>query len=83
VAIKVVGALLIAAMLIIPAPRRRGMARTPESMALMAVLIGAGSSLGGAAAIALAGHAGGAVDHCRRRRSFLRCRPCSGGWGRR
>jgi zinc transport system permease protein len=47
VAIKVVGALLIAAMLIIPAAAARGMARTPEGMALMAALIGAGSSIAG------------------------------------
>jgi zinc transport system permease protein len=47
VAIKVVGALLIAALLIIPAAAARGLARTPESMAVMAVLIGAASSIGG------------------------------------
>jgi zinc transport system permease protein len=47
VAIKVVGALLIAAMLIIPAAAARGMARTPESMALMATMIGAAASIGG------------------------------------
>lgn len=47
VAIKVVGALLIAAMLIIPAAAARGMARTPEMMALLAVGIGAGSALAG------------------------------------
>lgn len=39
-AIKVVGALLIAAMLIIPAAAARGFARTPETMAVAAVLIG-------------------------------------------
>lgn len=49
VAIKVVGALLIAAMLIIPAAAARGLARSPESMAAMAVVIGAGASLGGLA----------------------------------
>lgn len=47
VAIKVVGALLIAAMLIIPAAAARGMARTPEGMAVMAALIGAVSSVAG------------------------------------
>ena len=47
VALKVVGALLIAAMLIIPAAAARGIARTPESMAAMAVAIGAGAALGG------------------------------------
>lgn len=47
VALKVVGALLIAAMLIIPAAAARGIARTPEAMAGFAVLIGAGASLVG------------------------------------
>ena len=47
VAIKVVGALLIAAMLIIPAAAARGLARTPEAMAVMATVIGAVSALGG------------------------------------
>jgi zinc transport system permease protein len=47
VAIKVVGALLIAAMLIIPAAAARNFARGPESMALIAALIGAGSVIGG------------------------------------
>jgi zinc transport system permease protein len=47
VAIKVVGALLIAAMLIIPAAAARALARTPESMAGLAIAIGALSSLGG------------------------------------
>ena len=45
VALKVVGALLIAAMLIIPAAAARGLARNPESMAGLAVAIGAASSL--------------------------------------
>jgi len=49
VALKVVGALLIAAMLIIPAAAARGLSRNPEGMALMAVAIGAGASLGGLA----------------------------------
>ncbi|MEJ1991831.1 MAG: metal ABC transporter permease, partial [Maritimibacter sp.] len=49
VALKVVGALLIAAMLIIPASAARGLARTPEGMALGAVAIGAGSALAGLA----------------------------------
>jgi zinc transport system permease protein len=47
VALKVVGALLIAAMLIIPAAAARGFARTPEAMALIAILLGAASGLGG------------------------------------
>jgi zinc transport system permease protein len=47
VSIKVVGALLIAAMLIIPAAAARGLARNPEGMALLATLIGALSALGG------------------------------------
>lgn len=47
VALKVVGALLIAAMLIIPAAAARGVARTPEAMALAAVGIGAAAGLGG------------------------------------
>ncbi|NUB44631.1 metal ABC transporter permease [Fertoebacter nigrum] len=47
VALKVVGALLIAALLIIPAAAARGLSRTPETMAVLATLIGAGASLGG------------------------------------
>ena len=47
VAIKVVGVLLIAAMLIIPAASARPFATTPERMAALAALIGAGSALGG------------------------------------
>ena len=47
VALKVVGALLIAAMLIIPAAAARSFARTPEAMALIAIGIGAASGLGG------------------------------------
>ncbi|SMH53221.1 zinc transport system permease protein [Maritimibacter sp. HL-12] len=47
VALKVVGALLIAAMLIIPAAAARGLARTPEGMAMGAVGIGATSALAG------------------------------------
>ena len=47
VALKVVGALLIAAMLIIPAAAARALSRTPEAMAAMAVAIGALSALGG------------------------------------
>ena len=49
VALKVVGALLIAAMLIIPAAAARGFARTPEAMAVLAVGVGAASGLGGLA----------------------------------
>ena len=47
VAIKVVGALLIAAMLIIPAATARGLSRSPEAMAALAALIGAGAVAGG------------------------------------
>ena len=47
VAIKVVGVLLIAAMLIIPAAAARGLARTPEAMALIAAVIGAVSAIAG------------------------------------
>lgn len=49
VALKVVGALLIAAMLIIPAAAARAISRSPEFMAIMAIAIGAISSLGGLA----------------------------------
>ncbi|GAB1479507.1 iron chelate uptake ABC transporter family permease subunit [Paracoccaceae bacterium] len=49
VALKVVGALLIAAMLIIPAAAARALSRTPEAMAGAAVAIGALASLGGLA----------------------------------
>ena len=47
VALKVVGALLIAAMLIIPAAAARALSRTPEAMALLAVLFGAGAGVVG------------------------------------
>lgn len=47
VAIKVLGVLLIAALLIIPPAMARLMARTPEQMAVLAVLIGMGATLGG------------------------------------
>jgi len=47
VAIKIVGALLISAMLIVPAAAARSFARTPEGMALIAVLIGCASVLAG------------------------------------
>ena len=47
VALKVVGALLIAALLIIPAAAARGIARSPEGMALGAVGVGAVAVLGG------------------------------------
>lgn len=47
VAIKVVGVLLIAAMLVIPAAAARPLARTPEAMALGAVLLGAVSAVAG------------------------------------
>lgn len=47
VAIKVVGTLLIAAMLLIPAAAARPFARTPEAMALIAAVFGGVSALGG------------------------------------
>ncbi len=47
VALKVVGALLIAAMLIIPAAAARNFARGPEAMAAIAALIGAGAVFAG------------------------------------
>ncbi len=47
VAIKVVGVLLIAAMLIIPAAAARGLARTPEAMAVIAAAIGAFAAVAG------------------------------------
>jgi zinc transport system permease protein len=47
VALKVVGALLIGALLIIPAAAARGLARSPEAMALVAAALGAVSALGG------------------------------------
>ena len=47
VAIQVVGALLIIALLIIPAAAARGLARTPEGMALAACGLGAAAALGG------------------------------------
>jgi zinc transport system permease protein len=50
VALKVVGALLIAAMLIIPAAAARPFSRTPETMTIMAAIIGTVSALGGLAA---------------------------------
>ena len=49
VALKVVGALLIAAMLIIPAAAARALSRTPEAMAAFAVVLGAAASLLGLA----------------------------------
>jgi zinc transport system permease protein len=50
VAIKTVGALLIASMLIIPAASARAFARTPEEMAVAAVVLGALAAAGGLAA---------------------------------
>lgn len=47
VAIKVVGALLIASMLIIPAAAARPLSKTPESMALWSLLVASCSALGG------------------------------------
>ncbi len=54
-AIKIVGVLLIAALLIIPAAAARGPARSPEGMAGLATAIGAISALGGTLLAALAG----------------------------
>ena len=50
VALKVVGALLITAMLIVPAAAARAFARTPEAMAGLAVVLGALAALAGLAA---------------------------------
>lgn len=47
VAIKVVGALRITALLIIPAAPARAFAHTPEAMAVLAALIGMGAALAG------------------------------------
>ena len=47
VAIKVVGALLIVAMIVIPAAASRNLARTPETMVMIAGIIGAISALAG------------------------------------
>jgi zinc transport system permease protein len=47
VALKIVGALLIAALLIVPAAAARALARTPEAMAVLAAAIGAGATLAG------------------------------------
>jgi zinc transport system permease protein len=47
VAIKVVGVLLITALLIIPAAAARPLTRSPETMVALAALIGVGSALGG------------------------------------
>jgi len=47
VAIKVVGALLITALLIVPSAAARPFSRTPESMVAIAVAIGVASALGG------------------------------------
>ncbi|WP_298261000.1 metal ABC transporter permease [uncultured Litoreibacter sp.] len=47
VAIKVIGVLLIAALLIIPAAAARPLSQTPEKMAVIAAAIGGVSSLGG------------------------------------
>lgn len=50
IAIRIVGALLISALLIIPAAAARGFSRTPEQMAVIATLIGAISVVAGLAA---------------------------------
>ena len=47
VSIKVVGALLVAALLVIPASAARGLARTPEAMAVLSMALAGVSALGG------------------------------------
>lgn len=47
VALKIVGALLITAMLVVPAAAARALVRTPEAMALLASAVGAASAAGG------------------------------------
>ncbi|MCG7495184.1 metal ABC transporter permease [Thalassobius sp. Cn5-15] len=47
VAIKVVGVVLIAALLIVPAASARPLVKTPETMAVLAAMIGVASVLGG------------------------------------
>lgn len=47
VALQVVGALLIGALLILPAAAMRPLAGTPETLALLAALVGGGAALGG------------------------------------
>lgn len=47
VAIKVVGVLLITALLVIPAAAARPLTRSPEAMVALAALIGVGAALGG------------------------------------
>jgi zinc transport system permease protein len=49
VALKVVGALLITALLIVPAAAARGLSRTPEGMALTAAGVAVAAALGGLA----------------------------------
>ena len=49
VAMKIVGILLVVALLIIPAAAARGFSRTPEQMAVIAALIGVGAVVGGLA----------------------------------
>ena len=66
VALKVVGALLVTAMLIVPAAAARSVARTPEAMAVGAVAAGAAAALAGLAGSGSARHAGRPVDRGRR-----------------
>ncbi len=47
VSIKVVGALLITALLVIPAATARGLSRTPERMAVIAAILGVIAAIGG------------------------------------
>lgn len=47
VSIKVVGALLITALLVIPAATARGLSRTPERMAVIAAVLGVIAAIGG------------------------------------
>ena len=58
--LKIVGALLIGALLIVPAAAARGFSRTPEMMAVLAIGIGALSALGGIFISAIANTPAGA-----------------------
>ena len=66
IGMKIVGILLIVALLVIPPAVARQFARTPEQMAGLAALAGALSVLGGLGASAHLGHAGRTFDRGRR-----------------
>ena len=72
VAFKVVGALLIAAMLIIPAAAARGLARSPEAMALGAVCDRGGFGPRRARGVVAVRHAGGPEHRDRGSRALRR-----------